>query len=197
MMSFRGGRLEQTALPSGTVWLLGDVMESKGRQQLYARQAPQVLKALREVALVESAESSNRIEGITVARDRLRPLVLGNARPRNRSEREVHGYRDALNAVHTGADSLPVTPGTLQALHRLIQEDSGDAGQWKQVENAIVEQRAGQEPRMRFRPVSVAATPAAVEELCLSYRHAVDQQTVQPLVALGAFARDPLHPSLP
>ncbi len=38
-----------------------------------------MLKALREMALVQSVESSNRIEGVTVAADRLRPLVL---RPR-------------------------------------------------------------------------------------------------------------------
>jgi hypothetical protein len=35
-----------------------------------------VLKALREMALVQSVESSNRIEGVTVAPNRLRPLVL-------------------------------------------------------------------------------------------------------------------------
>lgn len=196
MMSFRGARLEQTALPPATAWLLGDVMESKGRQQLYIRQAPQVLKALREVALVESAESSNRIEGVTVDRSRLRPLVLGNARPRNRSEREVFGYRDALNQIHTKADALTLTPETLQRLHRTIQEDSGDAGDWKRVENEIVELRPGQPPLVRFRPVTVAATPAAIEELCLSYRTVVAQQSVHPLIAIGAFVLDFLciHP---
>jgi hypothetical protein len=80
-MSFRGGRLAQLQLPVGTVWLLTGIAEAKGRQTLYTRQAPQVLRALREMALVQSVESSNRIEGVTVASDRLRPLVVGNARP--------------------------------------------------------------------------------------------------------------------
>jgi Fic family protein len=196
MMSFRGGRLGEMPLPPATVWLLGDVLEGKGRQALFVKQAPQVLKALRDVALVESAESSNRIEGVTVERARLRPLVLGNARPRDRSEREVQGYRNALNLIHTAADRLPVAPDTLRNFHRLIQEDSGDAGEWKKVDNEIIEVRAGAPPVVRFRPVSVAATPAAIDELCLSYRHAVDQQTVQPLVAAGAFVLDFLciHP---
>ena len=72
-----------------TAWLLNDIAEAKGKQELFTRQSPQMLKALREMALIQSAESSNRIEGVTVDRDRLRPLVLGNARPRDRSEQEV------------------------------------------------------------------------------------------------------------
>jgi len=49
-------------MPAGTVWLLTDIAEAKGRQTLYTQQVPQILKALREVALVQSVESSNRIE---------------------------------------------------------------------------------------------------------------------------------------
>ena len=65
-MSFRGTRLGELRLPQGTVWMLETLAEAKGRQQLYEHQSPQMLEALREVALIESAESSNRIEGVTV-----------------------------------------------------------------------------------------------------------------------------------
>ena len=93
MNSFRNHRLRDLAVPMSTAWLLNDIAEAKGRQELYTRQSPQVLKALREMALIQSTESSNRIEGVTVAADRLRPLVLGNTKPRDRSEQEVQGYR--------------------------------------------------------------------------------------------------------
>jgi hypothetical protein len=83
MMSFRGARLAETQLPLGTVWLLESLAESKGRQAFFEQQSPQILKALHELSLVESTESSNRIEGVTVDADRLRPLVLGNTRPRD------------------------------------------------------------------------------------------------------------------
>jgi hypothetical protein len=66
MMSFRGTRLQNTKLPLSIVWLLETPAVSKGRQQLYERQSPRLLKSLREMALIESAESSNRIEGVTV-----------------------------------------------------------------------------------------------------------------------------------
>ena len=92
MNSFRNHLLRNHALPMSTAWLFNDIAEAKGKQELFTRQSPQILKALREAAIIQSSESSNRIEGVTVAPDRLRPLVLGNTRPRDRSEQEVQGY---------------------------------------------------------------------------------------------------------
>jgi len=66
-MSFRSGRLASFPLPVSTVWLLTDVAEAKGRQDLYTKQSPQLLKALRATALIQSVESSNRIEGVAGA----------------------------------------------------------------------------------------------------------------------------------
>lgn len=196
MMSFRGGRLGKLALPIGTVWLLTDIAEAKGRQALYAKQVPQLLKALRDAAIVQSVESSNRIEGVTVAAERLRPLVVGRAKPQDRSEEEIRGYCRALNLIHTNSQDLPITPDLLKQLHRTAQQGAGDAGQWKQMENEIVEFRQGGPPIVRFRPVSPADTPTAVDELCLSYRHALNQENVPPLVAVGALVFDFLciHP---
>jgi len=196
MTSFRGNRLTDLALPLGTVWLMTDVAEARGRQDLYTRQAPQGLNFLRETALIQSVESSNRIEGVIVAPDRLVPLVLKDAPPRDRSEEEIRGYRRALDLIHASATDLEITPDLLQRLHAVIQEGSGDAGQWKRVSNEIIELREGQPPVVRFRPVSVAETPGAVDELCLSYQYVVGQSLTPPLVATAALILDFLciHP---
>ena len=195
MMTLRKG-LGEFKLPLGTVWLMNDIAEAKGKQELYTKQSPQVLKALREMAMVQSVESSNRIEGVTVSPNRLRPLVLGNTRPKDRSEEEIQGYRKALERIHAGAAELPVTPTVLQDLHRTIQEGVGDAGQWKAVDNDIIEFRAGEAPRIRFRTVAVKKVPKAIEETCLLYRHALDQEHVPELVAVACLVLDFLciHP---
>ena len=191
-----------------TAWLLNDIAEYKGKQELFSRQSPQILKALRDSATIQSAESSNRIEGVTVGHDRLHALVLGRATPRDRSEQEVQGYRRALNEIHAGAATLGVTPDTLLHLHAQCQSSSapkpsptapllaqprrtvrspvgcaayapirqapnGDAGQFKRVDNDIVELRPAQAPIVRFRCVTAAETPAAVAELCERYRYAL------------------------
>ncbi|HJZ69226.1 MAG TPA: Fic family protein [Blastocatellia bacterium] len=196
MNSFRGERLKKLTIPTSTAWLLADIAESKGRQDLYTKQSPQILKALLETALVESVESSNRIEGVTVERERLRPLVLGNARPRDRSEQEIQGYRNALKQIHTGWQSTPISPDTLRRLHLTIQEGVGDAGRWKTVENDIIEFRSGSAPVVRFRPVPASATPDAIGELCLSYNHVINQEVTPPLIAIACLVLDFLciHP---
>ncbi len=187
-------RVEQ--VPVATAWLLAEIAEARGRQELFTRQSPQALKALRETALVQSVESSNRIEGVEVAPERLRPLVLGRTRPVNRSEAELQGYREALRLIHTGAAGLTITPALIRRLHRMIQADAGDAGQRKKADNEIVELRPGAAPLVRFKPVAAKATPKAVEQLCRAYRHVLDQTKVPPLLADALFALDFLciHP---
>lgn len=196
MMSFRGNYLAGLSLPIPSVWLLTDIAEAKGRQDLYTQRPPEVLTSLRETALIQSVESSNRIEGVSVPPERLRPLVLENAQPRDRSEEEIQGYRRALEMILANPRDLAITPGLLQRLHATIQEGSGDAGQWKRVDNEIIELREGAPPLVRFRPVGVTETPAAVEELCLLYRHATNQVLGPPLVTTAALIFDFLciHP---
>jgi Fic family protein len=195
-MTFRGGRLGGYALPPGTVWLLTEIAEARGRQDLYVRQTPQLLEALRQTALIQSAESSNRIEGISVSPARLRPLVLSDVPPRDRSEEEVQNYRKALDLIHKSAGDLELSAATCLRLHGIIQEGAGDAGQLKRIDNEIVEVRPGRPPVVRFRAVGAAATPAGIEELVRSYRHAIDQERVHPLVAVAGAVLDFLciHP---
>src|SRR5665648_600657 len=101
------------SIPVGTGWLLGACMEARGRQDLWIRQKPEVLAVLREQAIIQSAESSNRIEGVTIAPDRLRPVVLGNATPRNRSEEELASYRQALDWIFSRQRRVPLTPAVI------------------------------------------------------------------------------------
>jgi Fic family protein len=196
MNSFRNQRLRAHVLPMSTAWLFNDIAEAKGKQELFTRQSPQVLKALREAAIIQSSESSNRIEGVTIAPDRLRPLLLGNSKPRDRSEQEVQGYRRALNEIHTRHEKLPVTPDTLKHLHAICQSASGDAGQFKRMDNEVIQLVPGAAPVIRFQCVSAKQTPSAVAELCLLYRHALDQDNIPPLIAISGLVLDFLciHP---
>lgn len=57
-------------------WYLADLGEFRGKQELYTRQSPQRLKVLREHALIESAVSSNRIEGVALDVSRVRDVLV-------------------------------------------------------------------------------------------------------------------------
>ena len=88
--------------------------------QTGAIHTPVATSPQRDTAVIQSAESSNRIEGVTVAPPRLYPLVLGQAKPRDRCEQEVQDYRRALNEIHSDYAALSITPDILQRLHALL-----------------------------------------------------------------------------
>lgn len=116
------------------------VGEFRGRQELFFRQAPEVLRGLLEVAKIESSESSNRLEGVTVPRDRLRRLVVNLAQPRNRSEQEVAGYRDALAMMHSSAREMTFTSNIMLQIHGILYRYMPNpGGRWKPTDNDIVE----------------------------------------------------------
>ena len=102
---FSGGNAK---IPGPTTWYLADLGEFRGKQELYTHQAPQRLKTLLEHALIESAVSSNRLEGVKVDTKRVRNL-LASPKPlfRDQDEEEVRGYRDALRMIH---DRRPTWP---------------------------------------------------------------------------------------
>jgi len=197
MNSFRTARLLELAIPQRLVTALTDIAAARGRQELYSKQTPQILKALREMAMIESVESSNRIEGVTVARDRLRPLVLGRAKPVDRSEKEIAGYRRALAWIHAKAREIPITPDTFREFHRLIHgEVDPKAGEWKDRPNTIVARFPDGAVEVRFRPVEPEQVPKMIDNLCVLYQHVLDQNQVTPLLAVAALTLDFLciHP---
>jgi Fic family protein len=146
--------------------------------------------------LIESAVSSNRIEGVEVEPARVGTVVFGKALLRDRDEEEVRGYRTALDLIHTRGADLPVTEETARHLHALSRGGIGDAGEYKQSENDILEVFPGGRREVRFRTVRAADVHAGMAELVLLWRHVRDQRTVHPLLALGAFNLDFLciHP---
>jgi hypothetical protein len=85
-------------------------MEARGKQDLWIRQKPELLEVLHEQAIIQSVESPNRIEGITIPSDRLRPVVLGKAKPRDRSEEELAGYRKVLDWIFSRKRQVSIMP---------------------------------------------------------------------------------------
>jgi Fic family protein len=185
------------SVPMSTVRSVGLLNEHKGRQQLYERQSPQLLDALREVARVQSIESSNRIEGVTAREGRVAELAADRTEPKDRSEQEIAGYRDVLATVHVAAANMEVTPGLILQLHRdLFQFSPAPGGAWKSSPNDIVDVLRDGSHRVRFTPVAPHLVEAAVRDLTDGYRRVSAEGRVDPLIAIPAFVLDFLciHP---
>lgn len=197
MSSFTPSYLANLRLHPSIGWSLAKIAEARGLQEVWRRTKPEIISQLRESALIQSAESSNRIEGIEVKQKRLVPLVLGKAKPQDRPEEEIVGYRRALQWIHSNFDKIEINPETIRKIHRLAQGGLiADAGKWKTRDNEIIEFSANGDRKVRFKCTSAKAAPKAIESLCAKYNDAQEQEVLPELLTIGNFVLDFLciHP---
>lgn len=198
MKSFASDRFESEVLTLELGGLLHTLGEHKGRQELFTRQSPQVLKTLREAAIIQSSESSNRIEGVVVAPDRLKAIMARKSRPRDRSEAEVAGYRDALAWIHASAGRIRFSKDTILRLHKLVfgKSPAEGGGAFKRKDNTIEEQLPSGRWITRFEPVSARETPYYIEELCKAVEREWAAGRTNKLLIVGATVLDflSIHP---
>jgi len=196
MMTLKQFSAKLETIPASTSWYIADLSEARGKQELFTKQTPQRLKALREHALIESAVSSNRIEGVQVDQSRVHTIILGRAPLRDRNEEEVRGYRNALKLVHEKGAQLPISEETIIELHRLTRGEIWDAGKYKEKDSDIIERYPDGRQRVRFKTVVAMETPNAMRELVQLWEQCMEERWVHPLSALAAFNFDFLciHP---
>ena len=196
-MPFNIHRIAQLSVPVTTGWLLSSCMEAKGKQDLWTQRKPEVLKALRERAIIQSVESSNRIEGVIVDAGRLKPLIDGVQKPKDRPEEEIVGYRRALSWIFKRKKKEELTSEIIQHLHKLCQGGMiSDAGGWKTKNNEIIEIDSKGDRKVRFVPLEARLTPKAMKELCKEYADIADRNELPVLLAIATCVFDFLciHP---
>ncbi|CAN5548115.1 Fic family protein [soil metagenome] len=184
-------------VPAAVARTLGEIDTSRGREDAFRRQRPQVLDALVDVARIQSTEASNAIEGVVAPHKRVRELVADKTTPRNRSEAEIVGYREVLDTIHSSALDIPFRASVVEQLHGdLYAFTSVPAGRWKNVDNAISETLPDGSTRVRFQTVSALATSAAMDELHERFLDERDAGRHHPLLLIGCYVFDflAIHP---
>lgn len=188
----------QKLLTPEIVALLSQIHEYKGQQNLFIEAKQDVLAELLEIAKIQSTEASNRIEGIITTDERLKKIVRDKTMPKNRSEREIAGYRDVLNSIHENYDYIPPKPGVILQLHRDLYKYSGTTfgGNFKNSDNIIAETLPDGTKRIRFQPVPAWETPEAMTMLSDAFYEALGSEDMDPLLLIPMFILDFLciHP---
>jgi Fic family protein len=198
VQSFRNLEQHIGALPPEVINELVAVSEARGRQEASMRQHPNDLESLRQVALIQSAESSNAIEDIHAPRKRIEALVADKTTPQNRSEAEIAGYRFVLDTIHGNAVNMPLEPKYVEQLHGYMARFTGDstAGKWKTIDNHVEERRPDGTVRVRFQPVDANGVEAAMTELHDRLNAELRARTYNHLLLTAAYVFDFLmiHP---
>ena len=198
MASFSPQFLDRLSFGAAEITTIHRLGEARGRQDLFLRQFPEQLDTLRTHAIIESAESSNRIEGVVAPPGRVADLVIRRTEPRNRSEQEIAGYRDALQLIHESHADIPFSMNVVLQFHQsLYRYQPGAGGRWKSTDNQIVERSAeGAIVRVRFDPTPAVGTRAAMADLTSGFEGAISGGLADPLVLLPLAVLDFLciHP---
>ena len=183
-------------VPLITTWELNELAEMKGHQELYTRQSPQRLKRMREFSMIESAVSSNRIEGISIDEKRIGTVVFGNTNLRDRNEEEVRGYRNALDLIHSQYKKLSLSLETICRFHALARPGMWDSGKLKEKSGDIIETYPDGSSRIRFKTVAPENVEQYLNTAIEKYEETIRDNRISPLIALAAFNLDFLciHP---
>ncbi|MBP5694077.1 MAG: Fic family protein [Bacilli bacterium] len=177
---------------TNSIYALRAIEEEK--KQTY----PDIFTNLQKIAIVQSVKGSNAIEGIVTSDKRIEEIVNQNSDPLNHSEKEIAGYKDALNIVHTNYESLSLNVETMKYLHGLMLEHTelSHRGDFKKEDNVIREKYPDGTSRIRFEPVSAKETEEAMKELVYAYIEARDDSEVNQLLLIPCVILDFLciHP---
>lgn len=178
--------------------LISSIHEYKGKQALYIEAKPDILSSLLSIARIQSITSSNKIEGIYTTAQRTKEIINNKAKPQNRNEEEIAGYRDVLSTIHESYDYIDIKSNVILQLHRDLYKYSGVnyGGKYKDSQNYIEETLEDGTKKTRFTPLSPVETPIAMEELCNSYNDIINKGEIDPLFIIPIFILDfvSIHP---
>ena len=199
MREFDYSKLKNRTWNNEILIKVANIHEAKGRQELYLVQKPEELNRLVEIAKIQSTEASNAIEGIRTPNSRLKQLVSEKTIPRNRNEKEIAGYRDALSVINDSFEYIKITPNYILQLHSILCSHNNEVnygGKYKNVQNYISATAENGESFTLFTPLSPFETPMAMQNLCDEYNKAIEKRDVDPLVLIPIFIHDFLciHP---
>ena len=190
--------LDTGLLPAEMVTLTSTIAAFNAISNERKEQNKSVYTELEKIARIQSVKGSNAIEGIVTTDVRIKAIVNGNSAPLNHSEREIAGYRDALDEIHTGFELMPISENTILHLHQVMTSAAGydQSGQYKAEDNLIMEVDMRGRRRVRFEPVSAAQTGEAMEQLILAYMDARDNPRISKLLLIPCVILDFLciHP---
>lgn len=189
--------IKDLKISTGTASLTNKIGIYRVKQKERKDEYPGVFAALESIAKVQSVKGSNAIEGIVTTDKRIEEIVNKNSAPLNHDEREIAGYRDVLNMIHTEYGSLAVREELILNMHRIMMSyTSLPGGGYKDQDNIIISINEQGLRSVRFRPVSFEETPEAMNQLILAYLDAKNDAGIDQLILIPCFILDFLciHP---
>ena len=190
--------LKDGTIPADLLNLITNIYSLKSKDDLRKNEYTSIYSELKKIAIVQSVKGSNAIEGIITTDERIKAIVDQNSDPLNHNEKEIAGYRDALNHIHTNYKTLDFNEQTILELHRIMEYNVNPdiAGRYKDTDNVILEIKDDGTRHIRFTPIPASETQKAMEQLVLAYIDARQESSINKLILIPCVILDFLcvHP---
>ena len=98
------------------------IAEINTKEILRKMQYEDVFNELRKKAIIDSVSGSNLIEGISTSSKRFIQLMEDEI-PISHDEKELLGYKEALNFIHNNYSTLEISEELIKRLHYMIEKD--------------------------------------------------------------------------
>ena len=159
------------------------ISDAHARQEFRKLQYHDVFENIREKAIIDSTIGSNAIEGIITSEKRLKQISKQDV-DLSHDEKEILGYKEALELIHNNHFELDVDEKLIKQLHYLIEKDVDpeNAGQYKKTNNYIMEFHTDGSRSIRFVPIDKDEVPKAIEQMLYAYYSARQDAEIDSLL---------------
>lgn len=132
-------------VPAKLLNLIAIIYDIKGKESVRLHDNPKLFKKLKEKAIRDSIKASNAIENIHTTEKRIDEIASGDNNAFTHPEKEIIGYRNVLNSIHTYFEQIIFDKTTILSLHKQLLDvaDTENRGQFKKEPNFISETRNG------------------------------------------------------
>lgn len=192
MHSFDYSKRAASVLDAQTVKLLCEIHELSGKLRCIETDKPDVLIGLTDVAKKESTASSVRLQGYETTAARLKGLMAHQIEPRDRAEREILGYGEALGMVYDYSLYMQLTPDFILQLYGDMQAYVFEiqAGVWRTEDT--IRKRPGRRKIQNYIVPTLKASdvPELIGALCEEYESAMEEDRYDPLLLMAFYHLD-------
>lgn len=184
-------------VPAKLLNLIAIIYDIKGKESVRLHDNPKLFKKLKEKAIRDSIKASNAIENIHTTEKRIDEIASGDNNAFTHPEKEIIGYRNVLNSIHTYFEQIIFDKTTILSLHKQLLDvaDTENRGQFKKEPNFISETRNGKKCVV-FVPTAPKDVDESIDQMLIAFNEASHNPNINPLLLISCFILDFLcvHP---
>ena len=192
--------LKDKTITSDLFSLSNIITDLKGKTDSKKDLYKSLFSKLESIAIKESVEGSNAIEGIYTTEGRIKEIVENNSTPLTHNEEEIAGYHDAIKFIKENYEHLSFNEETIKRIHEMLVSrhvEYDKSGKYKTSDNLIAEKNSdGTIKKVVFVPTKAKEVEKAMKDFCLAYQVYKDDYSIPPLLLIPCVIVDflSIHP---